>query len=308
MARWLVQAKEQTPATGCVAGQERFEDVPCSDADWGWIEQMAVLGITLGYPPEPPSTRYTYKPERLVERQEMAAFLTRAGYGGDAAVTDPGGPVPDWTDVAPQSIFRRYINRLYKDGVTSGCSGTPGVNSFCPADTVTEKAMRAFVARGGLIDQPALLSRKYWPGVGILPPSSEVAIRDGQNRVVMEYRESSRTAARQNLYFGNVLSMSKLGAVAEYYVNDHLGSPQMVTNGSGTIVETREYRSFGEQVAGGTSQKLGFAQNGVGLRVRLPQRPRPQLPRRLREIPLPRPAPGNAGGSPELESIHLCQE
>ncbi|MCC6131245.1 MAG: hypothetical protein IT186_15110 [Acidobacteria bacterium] len=260
MARWLVQAKEQTPATGCVAGQERFEDVPCSDADWGWIEQMAVLGITLGYSPEPPSTRNTYKPERLVERQEMAAFLTRAGYGGDAAVTDPGGPVPDWTDVAPQSIFRRYINRLYKDGVTSGCSGTPGVNSFCPADTVTEKAMRAFVARGGLIDQPAPLSRKYWPGVGILPPSSEVAIRDGQNRVVMEYRESSRTAARQNLYFGNVLSMSKLGAVAEYYVNDHLGSPRVVTNGSGTIVETREYRSFGEQVTGSTSQKLGFAQ------------------------------------------------
>jgi hypothetical protein len=55
------------PATGT-----RFIDVPATYWAAGWIEQLAAEGITNGCAPD------LYCPERLVKRDEMAVFLTRA--------------------------------------------------------------------------------------------------------------------------------------------------------------------------------------------------------------------------------------
>lgn len=72
MAIFLLRARHggayaPPPATGT-----RFDDVPASYWAAAWIEQLAAEGITNGCAPD------LYCPERLVKRDEMAVFLTRA--------------------------------------------------------------------------------------------------------------------------------------------------------------------------------------------------------------------------------------
>jgi hypothetical protein len=53
---------------------QRFQDVPPSNPFYKFIDQMAVLGITLGCSASPP----LYCPTDTVTRAQMAAFLVRA--------------------------------------------------------------------------------------------------------------------------------------------------------------------------------------------------------------------------------------
>ncbi len=72
MAAFIIRALGQfnppTPA------QQRFADVPSSNAFYAFIDRMAVLGITLGCDPQ----GTLYCPGGSVTREQMAAFLVRA--------------------------------------------------------------------------------------------------------------------------------------------------------------------------------------------------------------------------------------
>ncbi len=56
--------------------EDPFPDVPVSHWASGWIDRLVDLGITAGY------SDGTYRPDRLVNRAEMATFLDRAFLGG----------------------------------------------------------------------------------------------------------------------------------------------------------------------------------------------------------------------------------
>ncbi len=72
MAAFLLRAKHGASYTPPAVVHSHFNDV--SDSHWAkdWIEQLAVEGITSGYPDG------SYHPDQIVTRAEMSVFLVRA--------------------------------------------------------------------------------------------------------------------------------------------------------------------------------------------------------------------------------------
>ncbi|MGI9642623.1 MAG: hypothetical protein ACR2N9_07550, partial [Acidimicrobiia bacterium] len=100
----------------------------------GSIEAIAKFGVTKGCNP-PVNDRYC--PDRSVNRQQMAAFLTRA-------LNLPAATVDFFADDAG-SIFEDDINRLAAAGVTRGCSQDR--TRYCPESLMTRGQMAAMLAR-----------------------------------------------------------------------------------------------------------------------------------------------------------------
>ncbi len=72
MAAFLIRALHEPGYVPPVPASQRFEDVPTSNPFYGYIEEMAVRGITLG------CSATMYCPSQPVTRAQMAAFLVRA--------------------------------------------------------------------------------------------------------------------------------------------------------------------------------------------------------------------------------------
>src|SRR5262245_277839 len=77
MAKYLIEARGESPATGCTT--PFFTDVPCSDAGWGWIEKLRLDELTKGCDPPKP----LYCPDRSVTRAQAAMFVSRSATGGE---------------------------------------------------------------------------------------------------------------------------------------------------------------------------------------------------------------------------------
>ncbi len=76
MAVFLVRGVDGPAAVPPIPAEDPFPDVPVSHWASGWIDRLVELGITAGY------ADGTYRPDRLVNRAEMATFLDRAFLGG----------------------------------------------------------------------------------------------------------------------------------------------------------------------------------------------------------------------------------
>jgi hypothetical protein len=121
-------------------GTGLFADV--DSATWGtfagWIELFYNEGITSGCATGP----LRYCPSAPTLRNQMAVFLVRAIHGSSFV---PPAATGIFGDVPLDGFFDRYIEQLYNDGVTLGCSATPLL--FCPDDVVSRGQMAAFLAR-----------------------------------------------------------------------------------------------------------------------------------------------------------------
>lgn len=102
----------------------------------GNIEAVAAVGITLGCNP-PDNDRFC--PSDVVNRGQMAAFLTRA-------LSLPPGLSDHFSDDTG-SVFEGDINSLAEAGITLGCN-PPANDHFCPDDPVNRGQMAAFLVRG----------------------------------------------------------------------------------------------------------------------------------------------------------------
>ncbi|MCJ7586088.1 MAG: S-layer homology domain-containing protein [Anaerolineales bacterium] len=120
-------------ATGIV-----FADVPLSYWAANWIEKLYADGITTGCGTSP----LVYCPESSVTRAQMAILLLRAKYG--AAYTPPNA-TGVFADVPLSYWAANWIERLYADGITSGCGTSLLV--YCPDDPVTRAQMAVFLVR-----------------------------------------------------------------------------------------------------------------------------------------------------------------
>ena len=133
MAAFIVRAVDGGDPTGAYSG--RFPDVP----EEAWyalhVERLAVLGVTLGYDDG------TYRPNSIVTRAEMAAFMTR-GFVDPVDVVDATGV---FADVSSGAWYADFAETLFDQGITKGCLTTP--LSFCPNDAVLRDQMASFVAR-----------------------------------------------------------------------------------------------------------------------------------------------------------------
>lgn len=115
-----------------------FVDVPITYWAADWIEQFYNDGITQGCDTNP----LMYCPDQLLSRAEMAVLLLRAtkesGYS-------PPPATGIFADVPTDYWAADWIEELYHEGITKGCSDNPML--YCPNDSVTRAEMAAFLNR-----------------------------------------------------------------------------------------------------------------------------------------------------------------
>ena len=136
MALFLAHAKwgpTYIPPTGT---GNIFGDIPLTYWAVNHIELLYWYGITKGCWQSP----LFYCPETPVTRAEMAAFLLRTKYGS-AHVPQP--PVGIFSDVPVSHWAAGWIEELYGEGITGGCSAAP--LKYCPENYVTHDEMAKFL-------------------------------------------------------------------------------------------------------------------------------------------------------------------
>jgi len=116
------------PATGI------FVDVPPGAFARDWIEELFNEGITGGCAP------LSSCPDQPVTRAQMAVFLLKAEHGS-AYVPPPATGI--FLDVPPGAFARDWIEELFNEGITAGCSGS----NFCPNDPTPREQMASFLSR-----------------------------------------------------------------------------------------------------------------------------------------------------------------
>jgi V8-like Glu-specific endopeptidase len=124
MATFLVRALALPPGTSDVFVDD---DGTTHEAS---IDRLAEEGITLG------SSDGAFEPGRVVTRDQMASFLTRA-------FRLPASQEAPFTDVS--GTHAASISALVAAGVTSGCDATG--TRYCPTDPVSRAQMASFLMR-----------------------------------------------------------------------------------------------------------------------------------------------------------------
>ncbi len=135
----------QTTPEGCSASaagsmQVNFFDVPNYNPFYDFICTIARHAITAG------CGGGFFCPANNVLRSQMAVFLLR-GEHGPTYVPPPA--VGIFTDVLPSNPFAAWIEELYNEQITGGCSTNPLM--YCPGNSVSRAGMAVFllVARHG---------------------------------------------------------------------------------------------------------------------------------------------------------------
>jgi hypothetical protein len=133
MSVFLLRAKNgpawtPPPATGSV-----FGDVPAGAFAAAWIEALASAGITSG------CGGGNFCPNVAVTREQMAILLLKAKNGSSWT---PPPAVGMFNDVPASDPFAPWIERLFNDGITAGCSPT----LYCPDQAVSRGQMAVFLS------------------------------------------------------------------------------------------------------------------------------------------------------------------
>jgi glucose/arabinose dehydrogenase len=132
MAVFLIRALGEE---GSLPGyQGYFTDVPPGLWYTASVERLFELGVTDGFGDG------TYRPDQLVTRAEMAAFLLRVR--GEEPSPSYAGV---FSDVTEGAWYARYVERLFQLEITTGCDTAP--LKYCPAAAVRRDEMATFLLR-----------------------------------------------------------------------------------------------------------------------------------------------------------------
>jgi hypothetical protein len=113
-----------------------FGDVECPGPFTDWIEQLWLEGITGG------CGGGNYCPTSSVTRAQMAVFLLKTKHGSAYMPPECTGV---FGDVDCPGTFTNWIEELYVEGVTAGCSASPLL--YCPGASSTRGQMAVFLVR-----------------------------------------------------------------------------------------------------------------------------------------------------------------
>jgi uncharacterized protein (DUF1800 family) len=121
-----------------------FTDVTAANPFHASVERIFRDGITSGC-----LGGTAYCPNDPVTRAQMAVFLLRGEHGGDYAPPTASGTI--FWDVGATDFAADWIEQLYAEGITGGCTG-PDPNhgnkpAYCPNSTVTRGQMAVFLLK-----------------------------------------------------------------------------------------------------------------------------------------------------------------
>lgn len=259
MARYLAEANGIAKGWVLPACAPTFTDVSCADPDARQIKLVYDKGITAGCATNP----LRYCPDAPLTRAQMAVFHVK-GYKPDG-FTPPAcqGTFQDVTCSGPYATFAPWIEQLYRDGVTAGCNASP--LRFCPGNAVGEWEMLVWLAKA----PGSSPGSAFWSAYRPVPRGAVYTWRDEQNRVVTEASGGTSgpstavlSVARDNVFLGNLLVASYVASPAgwQFTASDHLGSPRVVWNQQGQLVESHKHWPYGEDTNPTPSaQRLSFS-------------------------------------------------
>jgi len=120
-----------------------FNDVPAANPFHASVERILRDGITAG------CLNGNYCPDDPVTRAQMAVFLLRAEHGGGYVPPSASGTI--FWDVASTDFAADWIEQLFSEGITGGCTG-PDPNhgnlpAYCPNSSVTRGQMAVFLLK-----------------------------------------------------------------------------------------------------------------------------------------------------------------
>src|SRR5262249_55599153 len=113
-----------------------FSDVSPASGFYYFVEDIFHNGITGG------CGVGIFCPGDPVTRAQMSVFLLKSKHGASYAPPPCAGV---FGDVTCPSLFADWIEELYAEGITGGCSASPLL--YCPNDTVTRQQMSAFLLK-----------------------------------------------------------------------------------------------------------------------------------------------------------------
>ena len=135
MSVFMLVAKEGVGYTPPACTTPVFNDVPASSPFCRFIEELARRGVVGG------CGNGAFCPTAGVTREQMPVFVLRTL----RPTVDPPPCVPGseiFNDVPASSPFCRWIEELFRGGVTTGC----GSGNYCPLSPVTREQMAVFVS------------------------------------------------------------------------------------------------------------------------------------------------------------------
>ncbi len=122
--------------TVTVQAHGSFADVPIGYWAGNWIERLYHSGVTAGCGTNP----LVYCPEQVVTRAEMAVLIEAAKRGTGFVPPRAAGI---FGDVPSNYWAADWIEQLFNDHITAGCSVTPLL--YCPESPVTRAEMAVFL-------------------------------------------------------------------------------------------------------------------------------------------------------------------
>jgi hypothetical protein len=130
-------ALAQTDRTCASYAYHTFLDVPYNRWSWKYVEAIEDAGITKG------CGGGNYCLANTASRAEMATFLIRGSRGANFVPPPATGTV--FQDVPANHWAAGFIEQLFADGLTKGCSENPPL--YCPDGNVTRAEMATFLVR-----------------------------------------------------------------------------------------------------------------------------------------------------------------
>ncbi len=128
-------------------GVHTFSDVTNDHWAWKWIEAVAAHNVSTGVPNG--DGHYSYTPDGVVTRAQMAVYIARAFANGAAIPDVTTSSFTDVSTIAPSNWATKYIEYCVANNIVQGSPDpvNPAAKVYRPDDTVNRATMAVFVAR-----------------------------------------------------------------------------------------------------------------------------------------------------------------
>lgn len=189
----------------------KFKDVPSSSAASGYINSAVNAGVISGYPDG------TYKPKGIVNRGEMAIFISRA-----FNLTKES--TKSFKDISPSMKAYPHIKRIIQANITVGNND----GTYKPNDTITKGQLSAFLSRAMVMKETGNKQAKvHFINVG---QGDSVLIQSGNGKNML-IDGGTKAQGAKVVAFLKAKGVTKLDVVVATHPDaDHIGGLIAVLN------------------------------------------------------------------------------